>query len=293
LHGKLTIARFPGFWQSPFSGMKRAPSMAPTVFIAAVSSDIGLALARLYRARGSRVIGTYRDSTRVAVLRDDAGVTLLPCDVTDPASIRAAAAQLAEPWEVFISAVGQLAPVGNFLTAEAEAMGNAMVLNGSGQLLLLRALWPHRRPGQVARVAFLVGGAINRAFAGYSAYSLGKLTLVKACELLHDEEPGIHAVAIGTGWVATRIHAQTLAAGEAAGANLHRTRDFMASGAAGTSMEDILACLDWCFAQPREVTGGRNFSVVHDAWRDGGAALAARLAAEPDTFMLRRQGNSA
>lgn len=267
--------------------------MAPTVFIAAISSDIGLALARLYRARGSRVIGTYRDFSRVAALRDDAGVVLLPCDVSDGASIRAAAAQLAEPWDIFISAVGQLAPVGNFLTAEAEAMGHSMVLNGAGQLLLLRALWPHRRaPGPPARVAFLVGGAINRALTGYAAYSLGKVTLVKACELLHDEEPGIHAVAIGTGWVATRIHAQTLAAGQAAGGNLDRTRDFLESGAAGTSVADIQACLDWCFAQPRAVTGGRNLSVVHDAWRDGGAALAARLAAEPDTFMLRRAGNA-
>lgn len=268
-----------------------APPSPGSVFIAAISSDIGLALAGLYRARGHAVIGTYRDPARVAALAQDPGVTLLRCDVADAASITEAAA-MTPAWDVFIAAVGQLAPVGNFLATDRAAWADSVLLNGTGQLALLHALWPRRRPGQAARVAFLVGGAINRAFAGYSAYSLGKLALVKACELLHDEEPDIHAVAIGTGWVATRIHAQTVAAGGAAGENYDRTQKFLESGATGTTMEDILGCIDWCFAQPRAVTGGRNFSVVHDAWREGGAALAARLVAEPDTFMLRRAGNA-
>jgi len=41
----------------------------------------------------------------------------------------------------------------------------------------------------------------------------------------------------------------------------------------------------------RELVGGRNFSIVHDAWHHGGQALLARLQADPHHFKLRRHGN--
>ena len=67
-------------------------------------------------------------------------------------------------------------------------------------------------------------------------------------------------------------------------------RPFLSSGQAGTAYSDILACMDWCFSQDRAVTGGRNFSVVHDAWKDE-AGFAAGLAREADKYKLRRSGN--
>jgi hypothetical protein len=60
----------------------------------------------------------------------------------------------------------------------------------------------------------------------------------------------------------------------------------------GTSMDDIFACLEWCVGQDRAVVGGRNFSVVHDPWRNGGKMLAQALAADADRFKLRRSGNA-
>jgi hypothetical protein len=138
-------------------------------------------------------------------------------------------------------------------------------------------------------VAFLVGGAINRAFANYSAYSLGKVMLVKFCELISDETPDLHCVALGTGWVASKIHDQTLAAGEAAGDNLVATRSFVETREQGTPISDIYALIKWCFAHPE--TAGRNFSVVHDDWRDGGGELVKALREDNDMFRLRRSGN--
>lgn len=266
------------------------------VFIAAISSDIGQALAQMYLDDGYEVFGTYRDAAGVEALRGQAGVQLVQCDLSRPDQFAVVAQRLDEAdfrWDLFISAVGQLSPIGPFLDGDRDAWLASATLNGAAQLALLHAVAPYRRAAPLAKVAFLVGGAISRSFPNYSAYSLGKLQLVKFCELIHDEAPDLHAIAVGTGWVATKIHAQTLEAAARAGDNLERTRDFLARNEAGTSIAEIKGLMDWCFAQPRDVTGGRNFSVVHDPWRDGGARLAQALSMDPDGFKLRRHGDAA
>jgi NAD(P)-dependent dehydrogenase (short-subunit alcohol dehydrogenase family) len=264
-----------------------------TIFIAGISSHIGGELAKLYSARSQRVVGTYRNAAHVESMRDQPNVELISCDVSQPGSIRAAADRLealAKPWDIFIGAVGQLDPIGPFLKSDMDEWAASLSLNSVGQLRLLHAIYPLRARAGTAKVAFLVGGGINGPFRNYSAYCLGKVMLVKACELLHDEAPDVHAVAIGTGWVDTKIHRQTLDAGARAGANYERTRDFLAANEKGTSHSDILACIDWCFAQDRATTGGRNFSVVHDGWRED-TGLAASLLREGDKYKLRRSGN--
>ncbi len=253
-------------------------------------------MASLYRARGWSVIGTYRDAGDLGALESDPDVLLIQCDVSDADQVDGAARTMAERgagWDLFVGAVGQLAPIGPFFETDRRQWLRSAALNGAGQLALLHAIHPFRRARPVSRVAFLVGGAINRAFSNYSAYSLGKIDLVKFCELVHNECHDIHAIAVGTGWVATKIHRQTIAAGDLAGDNFAKTKEFLGTGESGTSVADILACLDWCFAQDRSVTGGRNISVVHDAWRNGGGALSAELRRDDDKFKLRRQGNTA
>lgn len=265
------------------------------VFIAAISSDIGSALARLYLHEGCEVAGTFRDDTGIVDLDRDQRVKLIRCDLSRAGALSELASQMTSRdvvWDIFISAVGQLSPIGGFFDTDRDTWLASVDANGPMQLGLLHAIAPFRNQAGMAKVAFLVGGAISRSFPNYSAYSLGKLQLVKFCELIHDECDDMHAVAVGTGWVATRIHEQTIQAGDAAGDNFDRTREFLARRETGTSIEDIKACIDWCFAQPRDVTGGRNFSVVHDAWRHGGQALARALAQDTEAFKLRRRGNN-
>jgi NAD(P)-dependent dehydrogenase (short-subunit alcohol dehydrogenase family) len=262
------------------------------VFIAGISSDIGGELARLYRGRSEHIVGTYRNAAHVEALRGDSQIDLVACDVSQPDSIRVAAARLAaldKPWDTFVGAIGQLDPIGPFFESDIDQWSTSLTLNAAGQLRLLHAIFSLRRRDATVKVAFLVGGGINGPFANYSAYCLGKVMLVKACELIHDEAPDVHAVAIGTGWVDTKIHRQTLDAGAKAGVNFERTRDFLAAGQ-GTSCADILACMDWCFAEGRAATGGRNFSVVHDGWKED-AGLGARLLHDADKYKLRRSGN--
>jgi len=267
---------------------------AGSVFIAAISSDIGQQLAMMYRQRGHTVIGTYRSSEALGALQGDPGIHLIHCDLAAPDSIRSvtqAMAALAKPWDRFIGSAGQLSPIGGFFDCDAADWGASVTVNSVAQLQLLHALYPSRLSGALSKVAFLVGGGINGAFTNYSAYCLGKVMLVKMCELLDDEYPDLHTVAIGTGWVNTKIHRQTLDAAGQAGGNYRRTIEFLESGQQGTSYQDIFDCIEWCFGADRGQTGGRNFSVVHDAWKRDPGTLLDALAEDGNKYKLRRHGN--
>ncbi len=263
-----------------------------TVFIAAISSDIGGQLAEHYIGAGYRVIGTFRQQQHVRHLENRKEIELIQCDISNDCDLEKISRHFSDKnlyWDHFISAVGLLSPIGKFVKLSSQEWKSSVIVNSLQQLDLLHHLYRYRRSGDTAKVAFLVGGAINRAFANYSAYSLGKVMLVKFCELISDETPDLHCVAIGTGWVASKIHDQTLAAGEEAGDNLSSTRSFVDAGETGTPIEDIFALINWCFSRPE--TAGRNFSVVHDDWRDGGTLLSASLQLDEDMFRLRRSGN--
>jgi NAD(P)-dependent dehydrogenase (short-subunit alcohol dehydrogenase family) len=270
-----------------------APTRRPSVFILSVSSDIGEQLALHYLHEGAMVRGTYRGILPVS-LRSQPHFSALQCDLAAPGTARAIAGWLGaddEPWDIFISCVGQLAPVGPFFETDFDSWENAVAINSAAQLRALHAAHPFRRVGSPCHVVFFAGGGTNNPFPAYSAYCVGKIALIKMCELLDDENPDLNVFIIGTGWVRTKIHEQTLVAGERAGANFEKTRGFIEHGAPGTSHGDIAAMIDWGIAQGRAVAGGRNFSVVHDGWRLGGNALSAALQADSGKFKLRRHGN--
>jgi len=266
-----------------------------TVFLLGAGSDIGARLAVMFAERGARVVGAYRSEASVAELRADSRVRLIACDVASPESVRSALTAYAElklPWDIFISCVGVLEPIGRFFSLDFEEWERSVRVNSLGQLRVLHTLHPHRRQHTVNHAIFFAGGGTNSPFRNYSSYCLGKIMLIKMCELLDDEDPALNAVILGTGWVNTKIHRQTLRNPAGAEDNHARTAEFLRAPATGTSFEDIFACIEWCIRSGRERVGGRNFSLVHDPWRSSGQELLAQLKQDPEKFKLRRHGNT-
>jgi NAD(P)-dependent dehydrogenase (short-subunit alcohol dehydrogenase family) len=260
-----------------------------TVIIVSASSDIGTALVERYLAAGCAVVGTYRQMGGLEAFRSNPDLTLLPLDLSEPVSFCGIAGELRRrglTWDLLILANGTMEPIGPFLGLDGNRWVESINVNALMPCLLLQTLYPLRRPGRIADVAFFAGGGTNNPFRNYSAYCLSKILLIKMCELLDDETPDLNAFILGPGYVSTKIHRQTERAGAAAGDNLAKTRRFAETP--GTSMDDILDCLEWCVAQGRATVGGRNLSVVHDAWRGGGEALACRLRMDTNMFKLRR-----
>jgi NAD(P)-dependent dehydrogenase (short-subunit alcohol dehydrogenase family) len=261
------------------------------VIVVSASSDIGAHLAQAFARRGAEVIGTYRQRSDELRKLESAGIRLLPLDIASADGVAAFARAIREAgfgWNTLVSAAGALAPIGPFFDVEFDAWERSVAVNSTCQLRVLHALYPLRDRTAGAKVIFFAGGGTNSAFDNYSAYCIGKLQLIKMTELLDSECPELQVSIIGTGWVNTKIHRQTMDAGAAAGANLEKTRQFLQKGdAAGASLQDVEACVEWCLSSPRAAVGGRNIALAHDAWKD--PQLLGKLAADRELFKLRRR----
>lgn len=243
-----------------------------------ITADIGRGLAERLLVDGWEVTGLGRDLSRA----EGIGARLVPCDVTDPVNVREAATRVGA-WDLFVSSVGTMEPIGPFFDLDFDAWERSIIINSTAQLRVLHAIWPRR--GARPDVMLMAGGGTNNPFPNYSAYCAAKILLIKMCELIDDEVPEANAFIIGPGFTRTRIHDETLRAGASAGDGLAKTRAFLETE--GTSLDDIYAHMRWCMAN-RDAASGRNFSTVHDPWREDG--LAARLAGDADAFRLRRRG---
>lgn len=266
-----------------------------TAIVIGASSDIGAAMCHRWQEKGWRVAGTYRKpSPTVRALRK-AGLRIIQCNL---ASARASGwlinlGAVVGPWDVLALATGILDPIGPFEEIGQGsrwhfngAWNRSILVNLTGPLMALHSLLPFRSPD--AAVVTFAGAGTNGPAPNYSAYAVSKVALIKAMELLDAEMPDTRFISIGPGWVRTRIHDQTLKAGDLAGANRQRTEAMLGGHEGWTPMERVLDCVDWALTQPREVIGGRNISVAGDPWEH--PAFPDRLRSAPDLNKLRRLG---
>lgn len=260
------------------------------VIVLAASSDIGGHLVEHYVRQGVEVVGTYRSWTPKVADLEKLGARLFPVDITSSEQVVSFAEQLVASeflWDTLISAVGLLDPIDSFFSTNFDAWEGSVITNSTSQLRVLHAIHCMRSRSGLSKVLFFAGGGTNSPFNNYSAYCLGKLALIKMTELLDSEYPDLQVSIIGTGWVNTKIHRQTMAAGRSAGPNFDTTRQFMASSeSTGSSLETVAECVDWCLSAPRSAVGGRNFSLVHDQWRQ--PQFIEELIANPNSYKLRR-----
>lgn len=264
-----------------------------TAIVISATSGIGEALCRRWSARGVRVGGTYRGRSAAVGELEAGGARLVPCDLSDKASVAAACSDLARTcsgWDALVLCPGDMTPVGPFADCDFDDWERSTLVNFTAQLRVVRALLASRRrsPGLEPIVLFFAGGGTNGATLNYSAYTVSKIALIKMCELLDAELPDTRFSIVGPGWVRTKIHDQTLAAGARAGESYQRTVERL-KGTDFVPMEKVVDCCDWIIGAPRAVVSGRNFSAANDAW--GGEELTSRLAGNPGLFKLRRAGN--
>ncbi|MFA6358743.1 MAG: SDR family oxidoreductase [Candidatus Omnitrophota bacterium] len=274
---------------------RKGESVEPrTAIIVGVSSDIGLALARRWLEAGWRVFGTYRNWSPMMGELAMMGSCPSYCNLGDAESTGGACHRLgleSRHWDVLVLAAGAQEPVGPFEDVEFMDWEGSIRVNFVAQMQVVHKLLPFRcmDTDPEPLVLFFAGGGTNNATVNYSAYTVSKIALIKMCELLDAEIPDTRFCILGPGWVKTKIHETTLAAGpDLAGDNYQRTLDKLASDEC-TPMETVLDCIDWAVKASRDVVSGRNFSVVHDAW--GSVLLEDVLRGAKDMYKLRRHGN--
>ena len=260
------------------------------IFILGISSDIGSYLAKEYLKRGYSVRGTFRNTSESILELFRLGCILDQLDIKNNNDLINYCSQLNSQmyiWDHFISAIGLLEPIGDFYDNDINSWTESIEVNSLLQLKFLHSIRNYVDYSGVGRVIFFAGGGTNGTFDKYSAYCIGKMILIKMCELLQSEDSKLIYSIIGTGWVNTKIHNQTIKAGSNAGINYEKTQKFIIEKELERNeYNQILECIDWCFSADKKAVGGRNFSLINDPWRNNN--FIDRLLNEPDLCKLRR-----
>jgi NAD(P)-dependent dehydrogenase (short-subunit alcohol dehydrogenase family) len=254
------------------------------------SMGIGAAVAHLLAERGARVVLIARGAEALqSTLESLPGEDHVahPLDVTDESSWQRVVADLGE-LHGLVCAAAVLDPVGPVGSYEPASFRRTLDVNVFGTLLAVHHCLPALRAGGGAIVTFSGGGGTG-PLPRFDAYAASKAAIVRLTENLATElaGDGVPVNCVAPGFVATRMHDATLAAGpDAAGADYYdRTRRELADGGAPVSAAAELVRLLLGDPEPVPFTG-RLISAQWDPWRD--AAYRDRLRAVPDLATLRR-----
>ena len=186
-----------------------------TVFITGASSGIGLETALLFHERGWNVVATMRDpDKRCTPLHDKGLPDLVPLDVTDSASIRAAVQYALDKYgriDVLVNNAGY-ALYGPFEATTQEQIERQFDTNVFGLMDVMREVLPvfrKQRNGVLVNVASL-GGRIS--FPLYSIYNCTKWGVEGLTEALQYElKPlGIRVKLIEPGVIKTDFYGRSL-----------------------------------------------------------------------------------
>jgi NAD(P)-dependent dehydrogenase (short-subunit alcohol dehydrogenase family) len=207
-------------------------------------------------------------------------------DVSDPRAWDDAAARVdaGGPLHGLVTAAGILGPIGGLDDLQAVELIETIAINLAGTMLALRFALPRLRASGGRAVTFSGGGGTS-PLPRYDAYAASKAGVVRLTENLA-EGAEIEINAVAPGFVATRMHDETLHAGpEVAGAGyFERTRAQLATGGFPAREAAELVC--YLLSDAARGITGRLISAQWDPWRD--PAFARRLRENPDLAKLRR-----
>lgn len=182
-----------------------------TVIISGANRGIGLAMAKLFRERGDRVVGLCRQASDA--LRESGVEIIEEVDVTQPDSLRRAAEQGPSQIDVLIANAGVLTNESFDELAQPEAIERIrkqFEVNALGALLTVCAFSPRLVSGsKVALITSRMGSLADNTSGGSYGYRMSKAALNAAGRSLSvDLAPrGIAVGILHPGFVRTEMTA--------------------------------------------------------------------------------------
>jgi NAD(P)-dependent dehydrogenase (short-subunit alcohol dehydrogenase family) len=186
-----------------------------TVLVTGANRGLGLEFVRQYAADGWRVLAACRDPASARELQQLAAgsgghIGVVPLDVSDLASVRAAAQSLAAmPIDLLINNAGVGSPRGQKLGAlDYAAWARVLDVNTLGPMRVTEAFLDHLAAGDGKKVVTITSGmgsiADNTSGASYAYRSSKAAVNMVVKSLSIDLAPrGITCVVMNPGWVRT------------------------------------------------------------------------------------------
>ena len=260
--------------------------------ILSISSDIGYSLAKDWLSKNFSVIGTYRKKNEKIKELESLGAKVFYCDLAKNKSVDNVSKKISKfgKWNSIVLAAGDQNPIGNILDINLDDFENSIKVNFINQIRFLRNLLTNRE-GKTKispSVLFFAGGGTNNATVNYMAYTLAKITSIKATELLDAEVKDTKFTILGPGWVKTKIHKATIDQPSNSGKNYKKTIQIFKKNNF-YPMSEVIKCCNWLINADRTLVGGRNFSSVFDPWD---SKKINKIKKDSNIFKLRRYGNN-
>ena len=256
------------------------------------SHGIGKAIVMRLVAEGARVALCGRNATDAKAAAAAAGRDALglAADVAQAADVDRLVAQTLERFgriDVLVNNAGVYGPIGPAWQNEPRQWQEALAINLGGTFLTCHRVVPEMIKAGGGKIINMSGGGAATPFPRFSAYAVSKAAVVRFTETLAVEVAGhnIQVNAVAPGFVATRLHEATLAAGERAGADfLRKTREQLEQGAVDPATPAALVA--YLASDKGDRITGKFISAVWDRWAD----LEQHLEdlAKTDVYTLRR-----
>ena len=218
------------------------------VLVTGGSMGIGYAAAEACLAAGADVVISSRTDTTLREAREklqsaypDRTVAAVAGDASVEADVERLFSTCAHRGELHgvVHAAGIYGPIGKITQVEPAEWLDAVRANLFGSFLVARAACNAMRETGGGRIVLLSGGGASSPLPNYTAYACAKVATVRLVESVAQEmaEYGIEINALAPGFVATRLHEQTLRAGrERSDALYDSTVERLRSGAVPASI---------------------------------------------------------
>lgn len=253
------------------------------VLVTGGSMGIGLAVAQALASRDLELVlvarGEQALQPAVASL-EGSGHSYRALDVSDEAAWSAVELDELHGLVCAAAVIEPIGPIGEYAPADFR---RTLEINVFGTLLAVHHCLPALRAGQGSIVVFSGGGA-TAPLPRFDAYASSKAAVVRLCENLSSTLAPMAINCVAPGFVATRMHESTFAAGpDAVGRDYYeKTRREVERGGFPASEAAELVCLLLAGVP----FSGKLISAQWDPWRD--PAFQRRLAEEPNLATVRR-----
>ena len=257
--------------------------------ILSATSDIGIELVKNFKSKNIEVFGTYNKTRpNLEILPRENWFNFQVKDFSSE-NYKSWLSKIC-PWDIFISCVGTLKPIGNFEENNPKEWVEGVNQNSSYQVASLMTAMPYRNKEKISSAIFFAGGGTNSATTAYSSYTIGKISLIKSVELLNHELNDLKVSILGPGWVKTKIHNQILFAEDKAGENFQKTLEILKKPENMNPITKVVEDISKIIELPKTLIGGRNFSSVYDDLSSENLKRLLKL--DPDFYKLRRSSNN-
>jgi len=189
--------------------------------------------------------------------------------------------------DALVNCAGSLGAIGKTTSLDMREFAETIQTNLLGTVYMCRSLAPLFPAAPRPKIVNCSGGGGTFPFPNYSAYAVSKAAVVRFTENLALElaDDGVDVNCIAPGFVVTRLHERTMAAGpEKAGAFFQETRQRIEAGAVPPEKSAELTV--FLLSRSADGISGKYVSAPWDPWPS--PAFQERLRGDKDFGTLRR-----